>query len=143
MKYDFFIAGRWRNHASIQEVLEAVRAAGKTAYCFIENSYEGEKIELHPDASIEASMRAAEALPVDDPLIREIFEKDMAAQKQSAAFLLVFPAGLAAHMEAGVSYGLGRKCYAVGTPEKTETLYGIFDQIFPNNEALNTWLAEE
>lgn len=140
MQYDFFIAGRWRNHAAIKEVLDAVRAAGKTTYCFIENTYEGEKIELHQDESIEASMQATEALAIDDPFMRTIFEKDMTAQKESAAFLLVFPAGLAAHMEAGVSYGLSRPCYAIGKPEKTETLYAVFDEIFPDIDALKAWL---
>ena len=143
MKYDFFIAGRWRNHVAIQEVLNVVRAAGKTAYCFIENTYEGEKIELRPDDSIEASMQATEALAVDDPFMQAIFEKDMDAQKNSAAFLLVFPAGLAAHMEAGVSYGLGQPCYAVGQPEKTETLYGVFEEVFPDLTALTSWLADQ
>lgn len=140
-KYDFFIAGRWRNHQAIKEVLDAVRAAGKTAYCFIENSYEGEKIELKQDESIEASMRATERLPLDDPFMRRIFETDMAAQKDSAAFLLVFPAGLAAHMEAGVAFGLGQPCYAVGKPEKTETLYGMFDRMFADLPDLVQWLT--
>ena len=27
------------------------------------------------------------------------------------------------------AYGMGKKCYAVGIPEKTETLYCIFEKI--------------
>lgn len=140
MQYDFFIAGRWRNHAAIKEVLDVVRSTGKTAYCFIENIHEGEKVEFRPDESIEMSMRATEALTLDDPFMRSVFETDIAAQRNSTALLLVFPAGLAAHMEAGVSYGLGRPCYAVGKPEKTETLYAVFDEIFPDIDALRAWL---
>ncbi len=87
-------------------------------------------------------MQATEALSLNDPFMRAIFEKDMDAQKNSAAFLLVFPAGLAAHMEAGVSYGFGRPCYAVGKHEKTETLYLIFEQIFPDIPSLQTWLKK-
>lgn len=140
MRYDFFIAGRWRNHVAIKEVLDAVRAAGKTAYCFIENTHEGEKVEFKQDHTIEQSMQATEVMAPDDPFIRSVFETDMDAQKHSAVLLLVFPAGLAAHMEAGVSYGLGRPCYAVGKPEKTETLYAVFDEIFPDIDALRAWL---
>jgi|GEM_PF-263979 hypothetical protein len=139
-KYDFFIAGRWRNHKAINEVLQAVRASGKTAYCFIENSYEGEKIELRQDDGIEASMQATESLPINDPFMKQIFTKDIEAQKDSAALLLVFPAGLAAHMEAGISYGLGRPCYAIYQPEKTETLYNIFEEVFPDLSSLEGWL---
>ena len=32
----------------------------------------------------------------------------------------------------GVAYVMGKKCYAIGTLEKTETLYHIFDKIFPS-----------
>jgi hypothetical protein len=43
-------------------------------------------------------------------------------------------------MEAGASYGMGKKCYAVGVPEKTETLYSIFDEIFPDIDSLKNWI---
>jgi hypothetical protein len=37
------------------------------------------------------------------------------------------PAGLAAHMEAGVSYGSGKKMILIGEVENPETLYSMFD----------------
>ena len=49
-KYDFFIAGRWRNKDNIKPVLDLVRSYGKSAYCFLENDYKGEIIELKMDA---------------------------------------------------------------------------------------------
>lgn len=142
-KYDFFIAGRWRNKDSIKPVLDVVRASGKTAYCFIENAYEGEKLSFSVDSreGIEATMQASEAMAQDDPMIRKIFENDIKGEADAANFLLVFPAGIAGHIEAGVAYGMGKKCYAVGRPEKTETLYCIFDKIFPDVQALQEWLA--
>jgi hypothetical protein len=139
-KYDFFIAGRWRNYPEVKKVLDAVRGADKTAYCFIENLYEGSKVEFKQDASIESVMQKLESLPKDDDFIKHIFEKDMQAQRDSERFLLVLPAGISGHVEAGASYGMGKKCYAIGVPEKTETLYGIFDKIFPDMESLETWL---
>jgi hypothetical protein len=139
-KNDFFIAGRWRNIDNIKPVLDAVRTSGKTAYCFIENSYEGEAIEFKIDSDPDIFMKQSEAMSQDDPLIRKIFDADITAERESDNFLLVLPAGIAGHIEAGVAYGMGKKCYAVGKLEKTETLYCIFDEIFPNIEALQTWL---
>lgn len=141
-KYDFFIAGRWRNKDNIRPVLDAVRASGKTAYCFIENAYEGEKLSFNADSQedIETTMQASEVMPQDDPMIRKIFENDINGERDSANFLLVFPAGIAGHIEAGVAYGMGKKCYAIGKPEKTETLYCVFDKIFPSIESLQDWL---
>lgn len=143
-KYDFFIAGRWRNKDNILPVLEAVRGHGKTAYCFLENSYEGERLSfnINSQEEVETTMQASELMSVDDPMIKKIFEADMTAQRDADNFLIVFPAGLNAHIEAGVAYGLGKKCYAVGQPEKTETLYCVFDKMFPDLEALNEWLGK-
>lgn len=144
MTYDFFIAGRWRNKDNIRPVLDAVRACGKTAYCFIENAYEEEELSFKGGTreEVEATMLLSEQMDQGHPEIRKIFETDMEGERTAEAFLLVLPAGTAAHIEAGVAYGMGKKCYAVGTPEKTETLYCIFDKIFPDIAALQTWLKE-
>jgi hypothetical protein len=142
-KYDFFIAGRWRNKDNIKPVLDAVRASGKTAYCFIENEYTGKSVELTLDGDPEVFMKQTEELAQDDTLIQKIFETDIAAERAAESFLLVFPAGRAAHIEAGVAYGLGKKCYAIGKPDQTETLYCIFSEIFPDIDALREWLAHK
>lgn len=138
--YDYFIAGRWRNYKEVQKVLDVVRANGNSAYCFIENSYEGSKIAFTHDASIESVMQQMESLPKDDAFVRHIFENDMQAQRESDSFILVLPAGISGHIEAGAAYGMGKKCYAIGLPEKTETLYGIFDDIFPDLPSFALWL---
>jgi hypothetical protein len=144
-KYDFFIAGRWRNKDNIKPVLDMVRESGKTAYCFIDNAYEGEKLSFNANSQedIEATMQASEAMAQDDPMICKIFEADITGEREADNFLLVFPAGIAAHIEAGVAYGMGKKCYAIGQPEKTETLYCIFDKIFPDIDALREWLKSK
>lgn len=138
-KYDFFIAGRWRNHEEIRKVLKVVRASGKTAYCFIENQYEGEKVEMFPD-DVEKFMVEMESLGDEDEFINKVFKRDIQAQRDSESFLLVLPAGISGHVEAGVAYGMGKKCYAVGIPEKTETLYQIFDEIFSDLNSLEAGL---
>ena len=138
-KYDFIVAGRWRNHEAVREVLGIIQGSGKTAYCFIENLYEGEKLEFDLK-DVEPTISGLEKLPQDDEFIKKIFDIDMAGEKNAANFLLVLPAGISGHIEAGVAYGLGKPCYAVGTLEKTETLYSIFDKIFPTNDELRDWL---
>jgi hypothetical protein len=141
IKYDFFIAGRWRNKDNIKPVLDIVRAGGKIAYCFIENEYKGEAVEFKMDDDPDVFMKQSEEMSQDNPLIRKIFEADITAEREAENFLLVLPAGIAGHIEAGVAYGMGKKCYAIGQPEKTETLYCIFDKIFPDLDALKEFLT--
>jgi hypothetical protein len=69
-----------------------------------------------------------------NPTFRKIFENDIAAERNSEAVIVVFPAGFSAHMELGAAYGMGKKCYGIGKPEKAETLYLMFDEIFPTLE---------
>lgn len=137
MKYDYFVAGRWRNFENIKPIINAIRKTGKRAYCFIENEYDGHgvKNEREPQ-DIEALMKANEALKdwQTNPTFRKIFDTDMNALRNSEAMVVVFPIGFSAHTELGVAYGLGKKCYGIGQPEKAETLYFMFDQIFPTVE---------
>lgn len=135
-KYDYFIAGRWRNHEAIRKVVEAIRASGKSAYCFIDNEYDANGVKFGGAASADADamMTASEELTdwQTNPTFREVFDTDMQAEREADAFILVFPAGLAAHMEFGAAYGMGKKCYGIGAPEKAETLYLMFDEIYPD-----------
>lgn len=139
-KYDFFVAGRWRNYHEVKQVLDIIRSSGRTAYCFIENLYEGEKVTFRQSDDIEQIMQKLESLDMSDDFIDKVFNTDMEAQKKSENFILVLPAGISGHVEAGVAYGMGNKCYAIGSQEKTETLYKIFDKIFPDKDNLRAWL---
>ena len=80
MRHDYFIAGRWRNKDNIKPVLDLVRANGKTAYCFIENAYRGEVVELPMEGDPEDFMARLEDLPQNHAFIKKIFEKDMDAE---------------------------------------------------------------
>lgn len=90
-----------------------------------------------------AFMAQLEALPQEHPLVQKIFKVDIEAERDSERFLVVLPAGIAAHIEAGVAYGMGKKCYAIGQLEKLETLYCIFDRIFATLEDFEAWLEQE
>ncbi len=138
--FDFFIAGRWRNKDEILAVLEAVRDSGKSAYCFLESDYKDSAVAFAIDGNPEELMQQFEELPLSHPFVRQIFDTDIEAEKKAENFLLVLPAGNAGHIEAGVAYGLGKKCYAVGPVEKTDSLYCIFDEIFADLESLKSWL---
>ncbi len=133
MKYDYMIAGRWRNRDEIRKVLDKVRAAGRTAYCFIENDYNGDGIwiDTKNGANIEEFMQNLENTPdwQSNPTFKKIYDKDMNGIKDAKEFLLVFPAGLSGHMELGAAYGMGKKCYAIGRPDKYETLYLMLDSL--------------
>lgn len=133
MKYDYFVAGRWRNHENITPVAHKIRSAGKTAYYWVENEYDGYGIHQNLSSDeVDRLMTEEENMDdwQNDPLLREIFERDMQALRNSEAIAVVFPIGFSAHMELGAAYGMGKKCYGIGQPEKAETLYFMFDNIF-------------
>ena len=138
MKYDYFVAGRTRNRDAINEVVTKLRQAGSTVHCFTENSYDGDGIKFDVSANEDPEKMMATSENVTDwqsnPTFRKIFEADMNAERESQAFILVLPAGLAAHMELGAAYGMGKKCYAIGKIEKTETLYLMLDGVYDTVE---------
>lgn len=138
-KYDYFIAGRWRNRKAIESVLDKIRQAGKTAYCFIENAYSGDNITIDtsPEADVDEFMTQLEKVGdwQTNPTFRQIFENDMNGIRESREFILVFPAGLSAHMELGAAYGMKKKCWAIGVTDKYETLYLMLERIFPDAES--------
>ena len=55
----------------------------------------------------------------------------------------MLPAGKSAHIEAGIAYGLGKKCYAIGEYDVTDSLYLIFDKIFKDEKELKEFLENE
>lgn len=64
----------------------------------------------------------------------------MKGEKDSRNFLLVLPAGKSGHIEAGIAYGLDKKCYAIGEFDATDSLYNIFDSIFSNEDELEEFI---
>lgn len=64
----------------------------------------------------------------------------MEAEKNSDNFLMVLPAGKSGHIEAGVAYGLEKKCYAIGEFDATDSLYNIFEEIFKDEKELKEYL---
>lgn len=133
MQFEYFIASRWRNKETVLELTEKLRQKGKTVYCFIEG--DGTHYELKDAEQAhtpEAFMKKFENIPDwrNDKRVQEIFDIDMKALKNSEKLILLLPAGKSAHMEAGVAYGMGKKCIVIGEQKETESLYFIFDEFY-------------
>jgi nucleoside 2-deoxyribosyltransferase len=132
---DFFVAGSWRNSDAIEKVLVTLDEVKASAYCFVRVGYSAAAAAL-------ATPGGADEADPGSPAIRELFEQDIGALRAADRFLLVLPAGQAAHIEAGIAYGLGKPCYAVGPVERSETLYRIFDDMFTGTGELRSWLVQ-
>lgn len=139
MTTDFVIVGRVRNIPKILEVCKALDAIGKSYYCFATNeeSHKNAGFDLHDHPDKLADDYENHELTSD--AIRTIFEDDLDGLKSADKLIMVLPAGKSSHIEAGIAYGLGKKCYAIGPYEKTDSLYLIFDKIFSDIEELKDY----
>ena len=134
-KYEFFIAGKFRNKDVIMDICDVFDKRNISNYCFLRNEVDY--------ADQEEKQKVFEGLDLNSEPVVKIFESDMEAEKASDNFLLVLPAGKSGHIEAGVAYGMGKKCYAIGEYEGTDSLYHVFDRIFKDKEELEKFLSEE
>lgn len=137
-KYEFFIAGRARNKENILRICDIFDKHNISYYCFIKN--ESDWGYGNKNQTPEERQREFETLGLKSDIVLTIFNDDLKGEKSSKNLLLVLPAGKAAHIESGIAYGLGKKCYAIGEYEATDTLYNIFEEIFANEDELDKFL---
>lgn len=137
-KYEFFIAGRARNKENILKICNLFDKYNISYYCFLKN--EKDWGYGNPNQTPEENQREFESLGLKSEVVLNLFNNDLNGEKLSKNFLLVLPAGKAAHIEAGIAYGLGKKCYAIGECVTTDTLYNIFETIFANETELENFL---
>lgn len=133
MKTDYMVIGRTRNAHNIQRLVDRIKARGYSCYNFLDIPATPET----PDLSWEEQMKIAES-ELDfwnSSHYQETFEQDMAGLKNANTVILLLPAGLAAHMEAGVAFGLNKKLILIGEVEKPETLYFIFQESYKDIES--------
>ena len=139
-RYEFFIAGRARNKENILKICTLFDKYNISYYCFLKNEdswgYENE------NQTPEEKQKEFESLSLKSEVVLNLFNQDLEGEKNSKNLLLVLPAGKAAHIESGIAYGLGRKCYAIGEYEATDTLYNIFEEIFTNEKELEEFLEK-
>lgn len=137
MTYEYCIVSRWRNKDQVTELANKIHEKGKTVYSFIEGDGIRYALKDHEQKyEPEEFMRKYESIPDwrNDPAVREIFEADMKALKNSDTVILLLPAGKSSHIEAGVAYGLGKKLILIGEQKETESLYLIFDEFYKSTE---------
>ena len=139
IKYEFFIAGKTRNKDNILKICDIFDKYNISYYCFLKNddtmnSY-GEKGQTE-----EEKMQVFENLGLKSDIVLNIFKQDLDNEKASKNLLLVLPAGKSGHIEAGIAYGMGKKCYAIGEFDATDSLYNIFEKIFENESELEKFL---
>lgn len=138
--YEFFIAGRARNRENILKICNIFDKYNISYYCFIKNENKwgfGNK-----NQTIEEKQREFESLNLKSDAVLNLFKTDLEGEKNSKKLLLVLPAGKAAHIESGIAYGLGKKCYAIGEYEATDSLYNIFEKIFKNETELEEYFKK-
>ena len=138
MKYNFFIAGRARNKYNILKICDLFDKYNISYYCFLKN--EKEWGYGNSNQTPEERQKEFESLGLKSEVVLNLFKNDLEGEKESKNLLLVLPAGNAAHIESGIAYGMGKKCYAIGEYDATDTLYNIFEQIFTNEEELEKFL---
>ena len=138
-EYEFFIAGKTRNKDNILKLCDIFDKYNISYYCFLKNE-ESMKSYAEGTENVEERMKIFEGLDLKSEPVLKIFNEDLEAQKVSKNFLLVLPAGKAGHIEAGISYGMGKKCYAIGEFDATDSLYNIFETIFENEHQLEEFL---
>lgn len=137
-EYEFFIAGRARNKDNILRICKIFDKYNISYYCFLKN--ENDWGYGNPTQTPEEKQREFESLGLKSEVVLKLFNKDLDGERNSKNLLLVLPAGKAAHIESGIAYGMGKKCYAIGEYETTDTLYNIFETIFENEDELEEFL---
>ena len=140
-EYEFFIAGKTRNKDNILKLCDIFDKYNISYYCFLKNE-DSMKSYAEGTENVEERMKIFEGLDLKSEPVLKIFNEDLEAQKVSKNFLLVLPAGKAGHIEAGISYGMGKKCYAMGEFDATDSLYNIFETIFKDETELEEFLKK-
>lgn len=138
-KYEFFIAGKTRNKDNILKICDLFDRYHVSYYCFLKND---NTKDTYGDSnqSEEENMAAFESLDLKSDIVLNIFKEDLENEKASKNFLLVLPAGKSGHIEAGIAYGMGKQCYAIGEYDATDSLYNIFENIFNDEKELAEFL---
>ena len=138
-KYEFFIAGKTRNKDNILRICDIFDKYNVSYYCFLKNE---DTINSYGEdgQTEEEKMQVFESLGLKSEIVLNIFKQDLDNEKACKNLLLVLPAGKSGHIESGIAYGMGKKCYAIGEFDATDSLYNIFETIFENEHQLEEFL---
>ncbi len=140
-KYEFFIAGKTRNKDYILKICDIFDKYNISYYCFLKNDDTMNSYGKDGQTE-EEKMQAFENLGLKSDIVLNIFKQDLDNEKACKNLLLVLPAGKSGHIEAGIAYGMGKKCYAIGEFDATDSLYNIFENIFESEQQLEEFLKQ-
>lgn len=106
MKNDYMIIGRVRNPDNINRLAKGIRDKGYSCYNFLEKPSDPTLSHMTFQEQLDHFEQMDDFW--SDPSHRYYYEQDMGGLKNAETIVMLLPAGLAAHMEAGVAYGLGK-----------------------------------
>ncbi len=128
MKYHFFLATRWRNRDKALKLIARLEKKGFSVYNFFKSDHVIADIKEDPDET----MKKFESISdwQTNSQIKQIFKQDLEGLQESEKFILLLPAGKSAHIEAGIAFGMGKKCILVGEQKEAESVYLIFSKFY-------------
>ena len=109
---DFFVTGSVNNKEMIVKVCNIIKSNHMSYNCILINNENYEKDDY--------------ILSLSDS---NFFNSNLKCIKESRFFLLILPGDIASFTLAGIAYGLGKKCYAIGDVDNYSS-YNIFDNVF-------------
>ncbi len=133
MKTDYMVIGRVRNAENILRLVKGIEDTGATCYHCLHKPVVPEAKHLAWEEQMDILESHEDFW--NDPNHKNHFETDMNGLRNTETIVMLLPAGMATHMEAGVAYGLGKKLILIGEIEKPETLYLIFKERYPDIES--------
>tara|TARA_B100000745_G_C20151207_1_gene394679 strand:+ start:3270 stop:3686 length:417 start_codon:yes stop_codon:yes gene_type:complete len=133
MKTDYMVIGRVRNSENILKLVKGIEDRGYSCYNFLSKPCTPESEGLPWEEQMDILESHEDFW--NDTNHREHFETDMNGLRNAETIVMLLPAGMAAHMEAGVSFGLNKKMVLIGEVEKPETLYLMFEERYPDIES--------
>jgi len=130
----FFIASPWQNTDIVKSLSVALATRGHTTYSFLDNGANAVG-GAFPIEESEESFPNSILNWENNPKIKEIFESDMRALKESDVVILLEPSGRSSLAEAGIAYGIGKKIVVVGrVAHPTIVLYSICENRYASTD---------
>jgi nucleoside 2-deoxyribosyltransferase len=135
----FFISSKWRNKERVEKLIKELRNLGFEVISFFEYPINKEVVKKDP----EEAMKKWEAMTdwERNERVKQISQEDKKSINRVDTLILLLPAGITSHLEAGYAKGLGKECILIGEPEKVESGYlMVFDKTFKTIEAFLKFL---
>lgn len=130
MKTDFTVLSSYRNKDNVQRLINEIKKRGYSCYNFCDEPADPDNAHAHPETQMEA-FEATQDFHNSEHF-KKLFHQDLEALRNAHTAILLHPCGLAAHMEAGIAFGLGKPLIMIGKPPKPETLYLMFQERYPS-----------